>query len=349
VLGLDLSESSFVASSTGRLTAQLNITMKATKKFNPLDTTIVLNCHQQKQPLLLVVLFLSQVLLFGCWSSLSGSIASSTSEIFPSESCQRKLDALDAFSNARRAARWEIVQKTKAASSERNDAIFDLFEPEAVCLTEERFGGERFFAFGDGPKFVCAVDYLRESYKNRNDTCLVYSVGSYNDVTFEKAVKEYIGCEIHTFDPTLQDPFVGDAYATFHPWGVGAEGEQVYFGGLNVTFVTQSVESIVNQLGHQGRKIDIFKIDCEGCEFDSMPPLFEAIAHGTLQIDQLLIEIHAFVSPNKIEDLFAKADEAGFRIFHKERNGWGCQGKSCVEYAFVNQNFLRNATAAAMC
>jgi hypothetical protein len=317
---------------------------------HPRETTIVLKCHQQKQPLLLVVLFLSQLFFFDRWSGyLSGNSTSSTftHEMYHSERCQNKLDALDGFSDARRAARWETVQNNRAGSSNREKFMFDLFEPEAVCLTEERFGGERFVAFGDGPKFVCAVDYLRESYKNQNSTCLVYSVGSDNDISFEKAVKKHIGCEIHTFDPTLRNRFVGGNYSTFHPWGVGKEGEQVNWGRFN--FVTQSVESIVNHLGHQGRKIDIFKIDCEGCEFDSMPPLFEAIAQGTLQIDQLLIEIHAVVSQNEIDDLFDKADKAGFRIFHKERNGWGCQGTLCVEYAFVNQLFLRKATAAAIC
>jgi hypothetical protein len=329
-------------------------TMKR-NKCNMRDMTIMRNSCKQKESLLILGLLFSHLFFVGRWSRYSsGHIASltSTDEKAHSESCQNRLNALDAFSDARRAARWETVQKTKGASNIKAKLVFDVFEPEAVCLTEERFGGlysERFFAFGDGPKFVCAVDYLRESYKNQSGDCLVYSVGSNNNIMFEKAVKSHIGCEIHTFDPTLQNPFVGGAYATFHPWGVGKEGQQVQLPKLNVTFITQSVESIVKQLGHSGRKIDIFKIDCEGCEFEAMPPVFEAIAKGTLQIDQLLIEIHSRVSYEKLADFFAKADEAGFRIFHKERNGWGCNGYGCVEYAFVNQFFLRNATASAIC
>jgi hypothetical protein len=37
-----------------------------------------------------------------------------------------------------------------------------VFEPEPVCLIEDRFGGnssERFFAYGDGPKFVGGTTY----------------------------------------------------------------------------------------------------------------------------------------------------------------------------------------------
>ena len=33
--------------------------------------------------------------------------------------------------------------------------LYDLYEPEANCLSEERFGNDRFASFGDGPKFVC--------------------------------------------------------------------------------------------------------------------------------------------------------------------------------------------------
>jgi hypothetical protein len=288
--------------------------------------------------------------------------------------CQQRLDALERVNDARRAARWRTAQQAKAAGKDvydmfwkievttdstaereqrnRKNMIFDLFEPEAVCLTEERFGGtsdEKYVAYGDGPKFVCAVDYLRDSYKHRTEKCLVYSVGSNNNIMFEKAVKNHIGCEIHTFDPTLKDPFVGNDYSTFHPWGLGKEGAKVQLKKPDVTFVTKSVTSIVKKLGHEGRKIDIFKIDCEGCEFDAMPPVFQAMAKGRLQIDQLLIEMHAYVSYDEMTDFFALADKAGFRITHKERNGWGCGGSGCVEYALVSSSFLRQATAAAIC
>lgn len=306
-----------------------------------------------------------------------------------SNECTAKLDALDRVSDAKRAARYRTAQAAKDAGMtvydkfwkidtpndstaereqrNRKTMIFDLFEPEAVCLTEERFGGssdERFVAFGDGPKFVCGVDYLREYYatkkqkqkentENDNETkCLVYSVGSNNNILFEKAVTTHMDglCEIHTFDPTLQTPFVGDAYSTFHPWGLGKDGEKVKVKKPTaMEFTTQSVERIMEELGHTGRTIDIFKIDCEGCEYEAMPPVFQAMAEGSLHIDQLLIEMHAHVSYDAMTDFFAAADRAGFRITHKERNGWGCGGFGCVEYAFVSPSFLRRATAAAIC
>jgi hypothetical protein len=264
--------------------------------------------------------------------------------------CEEKLDQFQNVWDERRKVRNDLVkQHTEGTgdSDTNSRLIFDLFEPEAVCITEERFGGSapRYNSFGDGPKFICGVDYIHECYNGTqgNDNCIVYSIGSNNEIDFEVAVKDHIGCEIHTFDPTLSTPFIGSAYATFHPWGLGKDGEVVNF----VTeFTTMSLESIMKELGHTHRKIDIFKIDCEGCEYDAMPAVFEAIANGTLQIDQILIELHQSIDVN---NFFAAADKAGYRITHKERNHWGCDGYKCVEYGLVSEDFLRRSTSAAIC
>ena len=45
--------------------------------------------------------------------------------------------------------------------------------------------------------------------------------------------------------------------------------------------------TIISELGHTGRKID-----CEGCEWDKvMPVAFDAIHNGTLDIDQVQVEV----------------------------------------------------------
>jgi len=68
-------------------------------------------------------------------------------------SCPDKLDQLDAFFDSRRLARQQSL-----FSGDGETKFFDKFEPEAVCLSEERFGGDpnlpRHNAYGDGPKFV---------------------------------------------------------------------------------------------------------------------------------------------------------------------------------------------------
>jgi hypothetical protein len=290
--------------------------------------------------------------------------------------CLSKLNELDQTYDSRRSIRKAIVAKAdkqaknvyellwKPASRPttperkiRDQALekvvlFDLWEPEAVCFTEERFGGdsdERYNAFGDGPKFVCGVDLIRSK-----PSCLVYSIGSNNNILFEKAIKNQIDCETHTFDPTLSAPFKGGEYASFHPWGLGVDGEKVSFikkGSLvnrTLSFETMSLQHIMKKLHHKKRKIDIFKIDCERCEYSAMPPVFDAIARGDLEIDQIQIELHS-ESFETITAFFEMADKARMRVFHKERNGWGCRGTRCIEYAFISESFLREANAQVVC
>ena len=82
-----------------------------------------------------------------------------------------------------------------------------------------------------------------------------------------------------------------------------------------------------------------------------MPPLFDLIASGKIRVDQLLIELHdpkKSNSPQMLNDFFLGADKAKLRIFHKERNHWGCDGYKCVEYAFVSESFLRAANGAVI-
>ena len=83
-----------------------------------------------------------------------------------------------------------------------------------------------------------------------------------------------------------------------------------------------------------------------------MPPLFDLIASGGAKVDQLLIEMYSPKSketPKILNKFFNAADKAKMRIYHKERNNWGCDGYRCVEYAFVSEDFLRVANGAAVC
>eukprot|EP00980_Cylindrotheca_fusiformis_P010677 scaffold2384_cov80-Cylindrotheca_fusiformis.AAC.1 len=225
---------------------------------------------------------------------------------------------------------------------------YDLFEPEVICFDKERFGSkQRFDAFGvaDGP-IICGVDVLAAKSQTP-EGCLVYSVGSNNKIDFEMAVKKNMGCEIHTFDPTLEKPFVGDEYATFHPWGIGVDGEENEYS-RGPKWVSKGIETIMTELGHTNRTLDILKIDCEGCEFVAMPILFNAIAAGRIKVNQIQVEVHDKRYPLVVK-FFEAADKAEMRVFHKERNHLGCQGYGCLEYALISEEFLREANKASVC
>ena len=196
------------------------------------------------------------------------------------ESCKQRLDRMDAISNEKRAVRQDFSYNSGYVPKNPN-ANMDLWEPEAVCFSEERFGQtkgfstthtKRYQAFGDGPKFICGVDLMAAEAKaareDGSENCLVYNVGSHNQIDYEVSVNSYIGCEVHTFDPTVpSDIYLGHDFSYFHEWGLGVEGEEIDFviNGKRWHWVNKGFDTIVESLGHKGRKIDMLKIDCEGC------------------------------------------------------------------------------------
>jgi len=158
---------------------------------------------------------------------------------------------------------------------------------------------------GDGPKWVCDPHRL-----TAQKDCLVYSVGSNNNFEFEKSVYNDIGphCEIHTFDPSVS--FVKATnrpdYVNYHHWGFSASDLNVEDPGLESkqgvgqnanqnTWVMRSLATAVKHLGHEGRSIHLFKIDCEGCEFhrnSARESFWDTMAGVDIDIRQILVELH---------------------------------------------------------
>lgn len=186
------------------------------------------------------------------------------------------------------------------------------WEPTFTCLGEERQG------MGDGPKWICDPYRLRSK-----KPCIVYSMGSANEFSFEENIHRNIGshCEIHTFDPTT---FGGNSnkppYVHFHAWGLDGSTHGRY----------KTLQRITQELGH--RNVDIFKIDCEGCEWKTFMHWFNYI-----QPVQVLVELHSGTtgaSPVPAERFMRYMRKHGYAVFHKEPNTVGCKG-ACIEYAFV--------------
>jgi hypothetical protein len=151
------------------------------------------------------------------------------------------------------------------------------------CPRLDKVGG-----LGDGPKWTCDIDRVGTQAARRRQAdpdptsppdkkhCLMYSVGSNGDYQWEDAVQETLkstgGCEIHIFDPGNFDRGVNntDKGMVYHKWGLKSSYEEasnslVTQGGNNIE--TYSFPEIKKLLGHEGRTIDVFKIDCEGCEW----------------------------------------------------------------------------------
>lgn len=151
--------------------------------------------------------------------------------------------------------------------------IFFNWDPFFSCPHLKKVGG-----LGDGPKYTCDPHRLGDTKNNNtNNGCLVYSIGSAGNYLFEDALLRLKpNCEIHVFDPgdyqrnetsssTTTSASTSSKNVHFHQWGLTSDTYKVEARrgkGEYLTFVEMQ-----RRLGHQDRTIDIFKIDCEGCEW----------------------------------------------------------------------------------
>jgi hypothetical protein len=148
-----------------------------------------------------------------------------------------------------------------------------------TCPQLDKVGG-----LGDGPKWTCDINRIANQVARRKEAnptathkqCLIYSIGSNGDYQWEDAVQEILhgACEIHIFDPGNFDRGVNNTAKgmIYHPWGLTSSYDQSVNAAINKgkkrkSMVTHSFPEIQKLLGHEGRTVDIFKIDCEGCEW----------------------------------------------------------------------------------
>jgi hypothetical protein len=193
---------------------------------------------------------------------------------------------------------------------------------------------------GDGQKWVCDPHRIASQ-----ESCIVYSVGSNGDFSFELGIQKIAPrCEIHIFDFTdYANHMPKGLNATYHAWGIKPVNDSTIQVTKSANFVGNTLwrtrptldwktfPEIVELLGHNGRVIDIFKIDCEGCEFYTYKDWLAANA----DIRQILVEIHG--TPSVTDEMFGNIHYANYVMFHKEPNiQWS--GGSCVEFSFLKLN-----------
>eukprot|EP00438_Fugacium_kawagutii_P000012 Skav224856 [mRNA] locus=scaffold322:137844:138605:+ [translate_table: standard] len=238
---------------------------------------------------------------------------------------RRKQIHSDVFQAQRKKNQEGVITKFEFAGINRQNVRNDVrrwwyhnFDPNFNCDFARRLG-----RYGDGGKWVC--DPHRLTLKALfGPGCLVYSVGSNGDISFETAVHRSISplCEIHTFDLNPWSYYTNSKmpdFMHFHNQQIGANPP------------AKSFPEIVNELQHSGRTIDIFKIDCEGCEWDMFQSWFDA----GVDIRMILIELHACRAPDKVHSFFSLLHSKGYAIYRKEPNTIGCRGGCCQEYAFI--------------
>ncbi|KAL7536032.1 hypothetical protein ACHAXR_008564 [Thalassiosira sp. AJA248-18] len=210
------------------------------------------------------------------------------------------------------------------------------YEPNFSCQFEKRVGKNM---NGDGPKWICdphRIKKLAADRKAKDPTspgCVVYSIGSSGSFIFEIGMQNEIGagvCEYHIFDFGDYEKQVPKELQRvhYHKWGLQKQdpnasdpiaGKRLY--GLRDT---------IKLLGHERLDmIDVFKIDCENCEWETFG---DWLADDIPLLHQVQVEVHG--APGKTAvDFFDSLERAGYLRFHKEPNIQYNPG--CIEFAFV--------------
>ena len=125
------------------------------------------------------------------------------------------------------------------------------------------------------------------------DKSIVYSAGVGEDVTFDLALIEAVGCDIWAFDPTPRSiefaRSIRESRFHFLPFGLWSEDSvQRFHAPADSTHVSHSIanlqqtreyfdaqcrslRSLMAEMGHE--KIDLLKLDIEGAEYEVLTSL----------------------------------------------------------------------------
>lgn len=178
------------------------------------------------------------------------------------------------------------------------------YQPLWRCPSEERIGFPIGKFPGDGCKWVCA------DIVDNTENCIIYSIGVDGEISFDKeARKKWPKCQIHAFDKD--------------------DSNQINLEKVNVTFHKEFVLDLnetTHKYNHNGKWIDILKVDIEGGEWNLIP---SGLSQG-IKFKQLQVEVHDPTA--ELPKWMQTLEKHNYRMFHQDTNYY-CP--SCMEYSFV--------------
>lgn len=175
-----------------------------------------------------------------------------------------------------------------------------------------------------------------------DSSSIVYSVGLGEDISFDLALIERVGCMVYGFDPTprsiawvraqtLPASFVllpfgladYDGVASFTPpanpahvsHSLVARAED---GRDRIDLPVRRLATLMQELGH--RHIDVLKMDIEGAEY----AVIDDLCASDIRPRQLLLEFHhqlPGISLARSEAALDRLNDAGYRIFDLQPTG----------------------------
>jgi FkbM family methyltransferase len=169
-----------------------------------------------------------------------------------------------------------------------------------------------------------------------------YSFGAGEDISFDLAMAERFGLEVHIFDPTpraiawLESQSLPPAFR-IHPYGLADfDGKTLFYPPRKKANISHSIlerprtadravkvefrrlGTIMEELGHQ--RVDVLKMDIEGAEYS----VLRDILGSSIAAAQILVEFHHHFDNIDISETRQIVDQlnlAGYRIFYISGSG----------------------------
>ena len=182
-------------------------------------------------------------------------------------------------------------------------------------------------------------DICHDAQFRPKSQCTVYSIGISWDFSFDEDMERTYGCDVFSFDPSMNtDDFQRSEHIKFYNVGLGDKVTEIEVKGSK--WKIKNLKTIMAELGHTNKRIDVLKIDIEGHERQSLPEIIES---GALKnVVQLCMETHSYFDLGAMR----KLHELGFRVFWAHQNPWAPMYTNDetlsygMEVYFVNTNFI---------
>lgn len=165
-----------------------------------------------------------------------------------------------------------------------------------------------------------------------DDRSVCYLAGTGEDISFDLALIERFGCEVHAFDPVPRAAaYVAQAAAAeprhhFMPVGLwSSDGTLSFHAPVQPGFVShsatnlqnteaafeapvRSVVSVMRELGHD--HVDLLKISAEGAEFEILDHILDAGVHPRV----LCVEFAQPASVERVLECCRRLQAAGYQL-----------------------------------
>ena len=203
---------------------------------------------------------------------------------------------------------------------------------QILCRQNIRLGNVR-----DGGWNVCHGPKYRPK-----PPCIIYSFGISYDFSFDDATSEIYGCNVYSFDPSMNKPSHKHSERVwFYNVGI-AEKDYTNDKGWSL----RTLGSIMEMLNHTGHQIDILKMDVESSEWPFLTQVLNT--HILDNVGQLYFEFHFAHEVERLL-LIKMLYDKNFRIFwtHKNPNTEikrrleGGVTTEAFEVYFINTNFYK--------